>query len=65
MPGREPASSLLIYQLKQLELAVRARLDEIVRPAGLTTQQYTALTVLERRDGLITSMRVYVDRLRG
>ena len=24
-----------------------------------------ALTVLERRDGLITSMRVYVDRLRG
>jgi DNA-binding MarR family transcriptional regulator len=48
MPGREPTSPLLIYQLKQLELAVRSRLDEIVRPAGLTTQQYTALTVLER-----------------
>lgn len=52
MPGREPASPLLIYQLKQLELAVRSRLDEIVRPAGLTTQQYTALTVLERHSDM-------------
>src|ERR1700722_3837478 len=52
MPGRESASPLLIYQLKQLELAVRSRLDEIVRPAGLTTQQYTALTVLERHSDM-------------
>jgi DNA-binding MarR family transcriptional regulator len=35
-----------------VELAVRARLDEIVRPAGLTATQYTALTVLERHGGL-------------
>jgi DNA-binding MarR family transcriptional regulator len=34
--------------VKQVELAVRARIDEIVRPAGLTASQYTALTVLER-----------------
>jgi DNA-binding MarR family transcriptional regulator len=34
--------------LKQVELAVRARIDEIVRPVGLTAAQYTALTVLER-----------------
>ena len=48
MPGTESASPLLIYMVKQVELAVRARLDEIVRPAGLTTAQYTALSVLER-----------------
>jgi DNA-binding MarR family transcriptional regulator len=47
MPGTEPAP-LLLYLLKRVELAVRARLDEIVRPAGLTAAQYTALTVLER-----------------
>src|ERR1700743_573994 len=48
MPGTEAASPLLIYMVKQVELAVRARLDEIVRPAGLTALQYTALSVLER-----------------
>src|ERR1700753_3560848 len=48
MPGTESASPLLIYMIKQVELAVRARLDEIVRPAGLTAAQYTALSVLER-----------------
>jgi DNA-binding MarR family transcriptional regulator len=39
---------MLIYLMKQVELATRARLDEIVRPVGLTALQYTALTVLER-----------------
>jgi DNA-binding MarR family transcriptional regulator len=48
MSGTESASPLLIYMIKQVELAVRARLDEIVRPAGLTALQYTALSVLER-----------------
>jgi len=38
--------------LKQVELAVRARIDEIVRPVGLTAAQYTALTVLERHTGM-------------
>jgi DNA-binding MarR family transcriptional regulator len=42
----------LLYVVKQVELAVRARLDEILRPAGLTTLQYTALTVLERHPDL-------------
>ena len=51
MPGTEPAP-LLLYLLKRVELAVRARLDEIVRPAGLTAAQYTALTVLERHDDM-------------
>jgi DNA-binding MarR family transcriptional regulator len=51
MPGTEPAP-LLLYLVKRVELAVRARLDEIVRPAGLTAVQYTALTVLERHDDM-------------
>ncbi|MDI6103463.1 MarR family transcriptional regulator [Actinoplanes sp. NEAU-A12] len=42
----------LLYLVKQLELAVRARLDEVVRGHGVTALQYTALTVLERHDGL-------------
>ena len=39
---------MLLYLIKQIELAVRARLDSLLRPAGLTALQYTALTVLER-----------------
>ena len=42
----------LLYVVKQVELAVKARLDELVKPAGVTTMQYTALTVLRRREGL-------------
>jgi DNA-binding MarR family transcriptional regulator len=38
--------------VKQVELVVRARIDEIVRPVGLTAAQYTALTVLERHDDM-------------
>jgi DNA-binding MarR family transcriptional regulator len=49
--GARSAPSLL-YMVKRLELAVRSSLDEIVRPAGVTALQYTALTVLERHDGL-------------
>lgn len=48
MPGTESGSPLLIYMIKQVELAVRSQIDEIVRPVGLTAAQYTALTVLER-----------------
>jgi DNA-binding MarR family transcriptional regulator len=53
----EPAPPTLLYLMKQVELAVRARLDELVRPAGLTALQYTALTVLERHPDL-TSARL-------
>jgi DNA-binding MarR family transcriptional regulator len=45
----------LLYVLKQVELAVRARLDEILRPVGLTVLQYTALTVLERHPDLTSA----------
>jgi DNA-binding MarR family transcriptional regulator len=47
--GPEP---MLLYLLKQVELAVRSHLDDLLRPAGLTALQYTALTVLERHRDL-------------
>ena len=45
----------LMYEIKQVELAVRALMDEVLRPAGVTTVQYTALTVLAGRDGLTSA----------
>lgn len=42
------ARPTLLYLVKELELSVRAHLDELMRPVGLTVLQYTALTVLER-----------------
>jgi DNA-binding MarR family transcriptional regulator len=46
------AAPSLLYMVKQVELVVRSHLDELVRPSGITALQYTALTVLERHDGL-------------
>ncbi|MEV5954013.1 MarR family transcriptional regulator [Streptomyces sp. NPDC051987] len=51
MVGTKTRPSLL-YMVKQVELVVRSHLDELVKPAGVTALQYTALTVLERHDGL-------------
>ncbi|MER5791367.1 MarR family transcriptional regulator [Streptomyces sp. NPDC001980] len=51
MVGTRTRPSLL-YMVKQVELVVRSHLDELVKPAGITALQYTALTVLERHDGL-------------
>ncbi len=45
---RSAAEPTLMYVMKQVELATRARLDELFRPIGMTALQYTALTVLER-----------------
>lgn len=45
----------VLYAVKQVELAVRARLDELLKPSGVTSIQYTALTVLDRRDGLTSA----------
>jgi DNA-binding MarR family transcriptional regulator len=42
----------ILYQVKQVELAVRGRLDDVVRPHGITVTQYTALTVLEQHPGM-------------
>src|SRR6266702_1738384 len=43
---------MLLYLVKQVELAIRSHLDDMLRPAGLTALQYTALTVLERHPDL-------------
>ena len=43
---------MLLYLVKQVELAVRSHLDDLLKPAGLTALQYTALTVLERHRDL-------------
>ena len=48
----EGSGHSLLYAVKQVELAVRSRIDGLVKPAGITVPQYTALTVLRRRDGL-------------
>ncbi|WAL69363.1 MarR family transcriptional regulator [Amycolatopsis cynarae] len=48
--SRHPAS--LLYAIKRLELVVRAHLEELLKPAGITALQYTALTVLEQHDGV-------------
>lgn len=48
--ARRPAS--LLYAVKRIELAVRAQLDELLKPSGITAVQYTALTVLEQHEGL-------------
>lgn len=42
----------MLYLVKQLELAIRSIMDERLRPHGLTTLQYTALSVLAQRDDL-------------
>lgn len=52
--GARPKPTLL-YLMKQVELAVRAELDELARPAGLTALQYTALTVLESHPDLTSA----------
>jgi DNA-binding MarR family transcriptional regulator len=52
-PERSPA--LMLYVIKQLELAVRARLETLLKPSGVTALQYTALSVLERVPSMSSS----------
>ena len=42
----------VMYLVKRLEMAERARMEEVLRPHGVTLHQYTALSILERREGL-------------
>lgn len=55
LTGHQQPEPMLMYLVKQVELAVRAQLDDIFRPIGLTALQYTALTVLERHPNLSTA----------
>lgn len=49
----DPAT--LLYLIKQLELAIRAQLEDTAEAEALTSSQYTALTVLERRPRLTSA----------
>jgi DNA-binding MarR family transcriptional regulator len=51
MGGDSRLEPSLLYSTKRLELVIRARLDRALRGSGITTLQFTALTVLEHRDG--------------
>ncbi len=53
--GGTGAPPTLLYLMKQVELAVRAELDDLTRPFDLTALQYTALTVLERHADLTSA----------
>jgi DNA-binding MarR family transcriptional regulator len=48
----DPRGQRLSYLIKRLEMAERARLEEVLRPLGVTLHQYTVLSILERREGL-------------
>lgn len=47
--------STLLHAVKQVELAIRSRLDALLRPSGLTAAQFTALTVLAGRADLTSA----------
>jgi DNA-binding MarR family transcriptional regulator len=63
--GQGDPPSTLLYLMKQVELAVRAELDELTRPVGLTALQYTALTVLERHPDLTAAHLARHSFVRG
>lgn len=48
----EATPPLLTYATKQVELAVRAHLDDLLKRHGITALQFTALSVLEHRGDL-------------
>lgn len=43
------------YRLKQAQAALRARMDDVLRPLGLTTPQYVCLELLSRAPGASNS----------
>ncbi len=56
---------LLLYVVKQLELATRARLDAVLKESGVTALQYTALSVLERRPTMSAADRARASFVRA
>lgn len=46
---------LLGYQVKQIQAVLRARMDEALRPLGLSAPQYLCLELLSRTPGASTS----------
>lgn len=48
----EPVESSLLYLLKQVELAVRGRVDAAAAELGLTMPKFVAMSVLARHPGM-------------
>jgi DNA-binding MarR family transcriptional regulator len=46
------AAPRLTYLIKRVEMVERARMEDVLRPFAVTLNQYTALSILERRGGL-------------
>jgi DNA-binding MarR family transcriptional regulator len=55
---RDEIEPRVSYVIARLERAVRAAINERVRPYGLTTLQYTTLSVLGRRGGGLSNAQL-------
>ena len=53
--SQDDPRELLGYQLKHVQAALRARMDEALRPLGLSAPQYLCLELLSRAPGVSTS----------
>lgn len=53
--SQDDPRGLLGYQLKHVQAALRARMDEALRPLGLSAPQYLCLELLSRAPGASTS----------
>ncbi|OMG08825.1 MarR family winged helix-turn-helix transcriptional regulator [Actinomyces naeslundii] len=53
--SQDDPRDLLGYQLKHVQAALRARMDEALRPLGLSAPQYLCLELLSRASGASTS----------
>ena len=53
--SQDDPRELLGYQLKHVQAALRARMDEALRPLGLSVPQYLCLELLSRAPGASTS----------
>lgn len=56
--GSSAAEPRISYAVARLERAVRAAIAERVRPHGLTTLQYTTLSVLERHGAPLSNAQL-------
>lgn len=52
MPDDAEGAPRISYLVKWIERGLRVRLDAALAPMQISTQEYTALSVLSRRDGL-------------
>lgn len=48
----EPMARRIGYRLKQTQILLRQRMDAALRPVGLTTPQYAALSAIELAPGI-------------